>query len=237
MFTHNGSARLSTREWRACLTSCLIVAATLGSLHTADGHGIAGNRLFPGTLSFDDPAVSDEFTFTPGSVQKRALDGSAVKDDGVSWELMRLLVPNVALVIDGGALHRNWTALQSAGFDATTLSIKGLLYRNDPHEFLLSAKASWGIGQSGALAVDGAQPNTFAPSFQFGKGFGDLPERFGWLRPFAVTGAFAAEFPTIARSTILGVSPASPGASLRPVVVCGTRHLLATCWRGHKKGI
>ena len=28
--------------------------------HTADAHGIAGNRYFDGTLSFDDPAVADE---------------------------------------------------------------------------------------------------------------------------------------------------------------------------------
>jgi hypothetical protein len=27
---------------------------------SSEAHGIAGNRYFPGTLTFDDPAVADE---------------------------------------------------------------------------------------------------------------------------------------------------------------------------------
>src|SRR5262249_1561528 len=36
------------------------MVAMLGGIHSAHAHGIAGNRFFPGTLSFDDPAVADE---------------------------------------------------------------------------------------------------------------------------------------------------------------------------------
>ena len=38
----------------------LISMVFLGYAHSANAHGIAGNRFFPGTLSFDDPAVADE---------------------------------------------------------------------------------------------------------------------------------------------------------------------------------
>ena len=38
----------------------LVTMAILGGIHSAHAHGIAGNRFFPGTLSFDDPAVADE---------------------------------------------------------------------------------------------------------------------------------------------------------------------------------
>jgi hypothetical protein len=41
----------------------LVASATLVFLcgvHAAHAHGIAGNRFFPGTLTFDDPAVADE---------------------------------------------------------------------------------------------------------------------------------------------------------------------------------
>ena len=38
----------------------VICLAILGYAHSAEAHGIAGNRFFPGTLSFDDPAVADE---------------------------------------------------------------------------------------------------------------------------------------------------------------------------------
>jgi hypothetical protein len=38
----------------------IIVTAMLVYAHSAGAHGIAGNRFFPGTPSFDDPAVADE---------------------------------------------------------------------------------------------------------------------------------------------------------------------------------
>src|SRR5262249_55236727 len=38
--------------------------------------------------------------------------------------------------------------------------------------------------------------STLTPTFNFGKGFGDLPESAGWLRAFAVTGQVGYQFPT-----------------------------------------
>jgi hypothetical protein len=38
----------------------LVILAMLGGIRSAHAHGIAGNRFFPGTLTFDDPAVADE---------------------------------------------------------------------------------------------------------------------------------------------------------------------------------
>jgi hypothetical protein len=133
----------------ARLAALLIATALVFNCTAAAAHGIAGNRLFPGTLSIDDPAVSDEFALTPSSVNKRAADGTGVTDLGVSWQFMRLLVPNLALVVDSGFTHRDWQALQRTGFDTTTVSLKGLLYESDPHEVLLSAALSWGIGRVG----------------------------------------------------------------------------------------
>ena len=191
------------------LVALVIAAGAMLNCFAATAHGIAGNRLFPGTLSFDDPAVSDEFALTPSWVNKQAADGSAVTDNGVSWQFMRLLVPNLAAVVDSGFIHRDWPPLQRNGFDTTTVSLKGLLYESDPHEVLLSAEMSWGIGGSGAPAVGATEANTFRPALYFGKGFGDLPDNLSWLRPFAVTGEFAVELPTVSRSTILGVNSAS----------------------------
>ena len=197
------------------LVALVVAAATVLTCSMAAAHGIAGNRLFPGTLSFDDPAVADEFAFTPSWVNRRAADGSAVTDEGVGWQFTRLLVPNLAVVVDSGFTHRDWPQLQRNGFDTTTVSLKGLLYENDPHEVLLSAALSWGIGRSGASAVGATETNIFQPAFYFGKGFGDLPDRLGWLRPFAVTGVFALEVPTVSRSTIPGVN--SAGSALIPI--------------------
>jgi hypothetical protein len=188
------------------VAAAVVAMLSCGSLATA--HGIAGNRLFPGTLSFDDPAVADEFALTPSWVNRRAADGSAVTDDGVNWQFTRLIVPNLAIVVDSGVVHRDWSQLQRNGLDTTTVSLKGLVYESDPHEVLFSAALSWGIGGSGARGVGANDTSTFQPALCFGKGFGDLPDYLAWLRPFAVTGEFALEIPTVSRSTILGVNSA-----------------------------
>jgi hypothetical protein len=46
----------------------------------ADAHGIAGNRFFPGTLAFDDPAVADESRLPLFSSSKHPGEGSDVVD-------------------------------------------------------------------------------------------------------------------------------------------------------------
>jgi hypothetical protein len=50
-------ARLSLARQVAKLA---LVFAALTTSEGASAHGIAGNRFFPGTLTFDDPAVADE---------------------------------------------------------------------------------------------------------------------------------------------------------------------------------
>jgi hypothetical protein len=39
-----------------------------------------------------------------------------------------------------------------------------------------------------------------SPTFNFGKGFGDLPESLPWLRPFAITSNLGVDFPTKTQS-------------------------------------
>ena len=52
----------------------------------------------------------------------------------------------------------------------------------------------WGGTGSNSLGADSF--STLTPTFFFGKGFGDLPESFGWVRAFAVTGQFGYAVPT-----------------------------------------
>jgi hypothetical protein len=47
---------------RTRLLALRVTVACLGSVipPAVNAHGIAGDRYFPGTLTFDDPAVADE---------------------------------------------------------------------------------------------------------------------------------------------------------------------------------
>jgi hypothetical protein len=165
--------------------------------HTAHAHGIAGNRFFPGTLAFDDPAVADEAIVPLYSTFKHPAeigDGQVV-DSAFNWSLFRLLTPTLGVGVDSGWVHRNWGVGRRSGFDVTSVDLKGEVYRNDLHEILISAVTTWGIGRSGAQGAGANAPNLVAPGIFFGKGFGDLPDNLAWLRPFGVTGAVSFEQP------------------------------------------
>jgi hypothetical protein len=187
-------------QWRL-----LLALVMLGSAHCAHAHGIAGNRFFPGTLTFDDPAVADEAIVPNFSTSKHPGDGGDVVDDRYSWSLFRLLTKTLGVGIDSGWAHRDWGVASRSGFDTTNLTIKGEVYRNDLHEMLVAAALSWGIGHSGAQGIGANAPHLIIPGVFFGKGFGDLPDSLAWLRPFGITGAVSLEHPTTGSTVNFGI--------------------------------
>src|SRR5262249_31673631 len=101
---------------------CLMVASVtlimLLSVTVARAHGIAGNRFFPGTLTFDDPAVADEAIIPLFSTFKHPAeigDGDVV-DNAFNWSLFRLLTPKLGVGVDSGWGHRNWGLGRRSGF-------------------------------------------------------------------------------------------------------------------------
>jgi hypothetical protein len=174
------------------------------SPHSADAHGIAGNRFFVGTLTFDDPSVADEAVVPNFSTLNHSVAGGNAVDNRFDWAFTRLLTPVLQVQVDSGWIHRNWPTARTSGFAATDVGIKSEIYRNNQHEMLVAAGLLWGIGHTGAQAVGADEPNSIQPGVFFGKGFGDLPDGLAWLRPFAITGAFVDELPFRATTAALG---------------------------------
>src|SRR5258708_32409801 len=139
-------------------------------------------------LTFDDPAVADEAILPNFSSLNYPDGGGDVADNRINWSFTRLLTPTVGVVVDNSWVARNWGPTNRAGFDVTNLGLKWEVYRNNPHESLISASLMRGIGNSGAQGVDAKAPDTIKPGLFFGKGFGDLPDSLSWLRPFGGTG-------------------------------------------------
>jgi len=188
-------------------TRLLIVLAMLGGIHSAHAHGIAGNRFFPGTLSFDDPAVADEAIVPNFASFKRSGDAGNIVDNRFDWAFFRLLTPTLGVGVDGAWVHRNWGNALRSGSDVTSLGLKGEVYRNNLHETLVSARLGWGIGHSGAQGISANAPDLLQPGIFFGKGFGDLPDGLAWLRPFGITGAVTLDHPMTGNSINFGINP------------------------------
>ncbi|MGY2046881.1 hypothetical protein [Methylobacterium sp. JK268] len=192
------------------LVRSMIVSVALAAAPAAHAHGIAGNRLFPGTITFDDPAVADELQiWTVGARHSSDnLPSFVVHDQAIYGSFQRLLTDELALGINSGGIYRSGGSQPPrAGFDRTSLSMKQLVFKDELHETLISASLSWGIGGSGSQRVGASASNSLSPAISFGKGFGDLPDSLSWLRPFAVTGAVAFEVPIGPRSRTIGDNP------------------------------
>ncbi|MBV9237094.1 MAG: hypothetical protein JOZ94_14780 [Xanthobacteraceae bacterium] len=200
----------------------LLVSAALAFLTYAQAHahGIAGNRFFPGTLAFDDPAVADEAIVPLYTTLKHPADigDGSVVDNRFNWSIFRLLTPTVGVGVDSGWIGRNWGGPQRSGFDITSVNLKTEVYRNDLHETLVSAGVAWGFGHSGAQGVAGNAPDLIAPGVFFGKGFGDLPEDLAWLRPFGITGAVSVAHP-LAGGTSANIGFDSQTGQLGPLLI------------------
>jgi hypothetical protein len=82
------SKRIHIGGWAA---RWLITAAMVVISHAAQAHGIVGNRLFPGTLAFDDPAVMDELVLPAVSRLKHPGEGTDVVDSRIEGSFTRLL--------------------------------------------------------------------------------------------------------------------------------------------------
>src|SRR5258707_2274387 len=105
MFTHSRRACASPRREKqpigrnliaGCIHSgswarCLIAAAMVVVSAPAQAHGIVGNRVFPSTLAFDDPAVMDELVLPAVSRLKHPREGADVVDDRIEGSFTPLL--------------------------------------------------------------------------------------------------------------------------------------------------
>lgn len=188
----------------------ILIAALLWT-QAADAHGIAGNRYFAGTVTFDDPAVADELILPNFSYLNYPAQGSDVSENRINGAFARLLTPTLAFTIDSARVHQNWPTGRTSGFDKTSIGLKYEAYRDNRHEALVSVGLAWGIGHSGAAAIGGDAPHTIQPGVFFGKGFGDLPDGFSWLRGFAVTGSVVEEVPMGFAGRALAPNPVTGG--------------------------
>ena len=63
----------------------VIVLALLPWAGSAHAHGIAGNRFFVGTITFDDPAVADESILPGFSSLDHPINGGNIIDNRFDW--------------------------------------------------------------------------------------------------------------------------------------------------------
>jgi hypothetical protein len=157
----------------------------------AQAHTIAGDRVFPVTLTFDDPGVGDEFTLPQVTWQR----GDGPSDDAqYQWEYDKTITPNTAIIYNHGYDVLNQSGMKArTGFENVVLTGKWQAYTNAEHEFVTSVGLAYEFpGGYATQQVGGDAHGALTPLVYFGKGLGDMP--IGVLRPLAITGEAGYSF-------------------------------------------
>lgn len=184
---------MSLRKLHCAIAACLLASRLV------QAHGFEGDRFFPPTIQTDDPFATDELAFPTLSIlhQPATPDSSRTREIDFGAEFDKEIFPHFALGISGAYTTLNPKAEAAAnGFQNFSLSAKYELIQVPAHEFIFSARLEWELGGTGGKSVGADSFSTFSPAIYFGKGFGDLPEGVSFLRPLALTGVVAEDFPT-----------------------------------------
>jgi hypothetical protein len=80
-------------------SASVMLVLLLASLlpHSALAHGIAGNRYFDGTMTFDDPSVADEAILPYYANGAFPAQGSNTTENRINWAFARPSYPQLGL--------------------------------------------------------------------------------------------------------------------------------------------
>ncbi len=178
------------RAWMVRLTGVLVMAA--GSVSTASAHAISGMRVFPATMSFDDPGVADEAPWVYSHI-----NANGTRQDSVSLAFAKRLTSSFGLAVstdyqrhvpgDGSPTVEGW--------DNFTVAAAYQLFVHPDAESIGMLQLADSVGKSGSTVI-GSSYSTYTPEFTYGKGFGGLSDKWQMLRPMAFTAAVSEDFPT-----------------------------------------
>ncbi|WP_060857462.1 hypothetical protein [Caballeronia sordidicola] len=178
---------LSTRRAAPLLASSILSSLTAACFmipSLARAHAVAGDRVFPSTMSVDDPGVGDEANVQYGH-QRVPGDNGDQSINTFDVEYDKLITPRLAVSVGETYVMQNNP--KARGFDNLDIGMKYLLYVNEAHEFMTSVGLDAEIGGTGSRAI-ADNFSTLSPTLFAGKGMGDLPDSLAYLRPIAITG-------------------------------------------------
>lgn len=172
-----------------------LLTSTFAMCATARAHVVCGDRVFPTTLTMDDPGVSDEMSLP--TIALTPTPTAQSNSYGYEWD--KTITEDLGFGINGNYLTQRSPSQHLAGWDNITVTLKDQhpCIERHPHEELV-----WSVGLvrlipgtgSTQLRNAGAIENVGStePTFYFGKGLGDVTA--GYLRPLAITGELSRAF-------------------------------------------
>jgi len=208
-------------------------AALLAGAPAAYAHTIVGDRVFPATLTIDDPGVNDELALPSFATMTSAnADGSPGSFNySMGWEYAKTITADLGFSV-GSAF--NWQTRPSAqGWSNIETQLKYVLWQDAKSESIVATafNVEWGntgSPQSASLPSDPFTRLTF--KLYAGKGFGDASA--DWMKPFAITGEYDFSVPTRSSNSDGSLNPTTItyGATLQCSLLYMNSHVQELPW-------
>ena len=108
---------------RATLIAAGAIACFAAST-TASAHAIVGDRIFPATMTVDDPGVSDEFDAKFGHIKSPDDNGDDMNVNTWSYEWDKTITRNWQFSVSGSYVSQNDPSGSSKGWDNVVVGTK-----------------------------------------------------------------------------------------------------------------
>ncbi len=199
---------------------CLATLACAGGLHTgtAMAHAVCGSRVFPVTLTLDDPGVADEITIPQIVYTRAAADGGPGPghDTSVQFEYDKRLTDEVGFAFnDNYNVNQTNNAKTQTGWDDLAVTGKWAKCLSPDHDFILAFGIIREFGHTGTTHTGADAYGNTAPTVYFGK---DLEEiGIPLLQPVAFTGEFSYAIADKALKDTDTNAPGPAGTAVTPL--------------------
>jgi hypothetical protein len=172
----------------AAALACSLVATSVYA------HGVVGQRSFIEPFITEDVNPKNEFVIARPELD-HSRDGHSLS---YGFGLEKKLADYFSITFDtewDRLSPKDPTEPSESGFNNLGITLKDAFYVNPPHEAIVSFAVE-SRAPTGTQDVGAEKDWSFKPFFLYGKGFGDLPDGFDYLRPFAVQGDAGVEVST-----------------------------------------
>lgn len=182
----------------------------------AHAHAVCGSRVFPVTLTLDDPGVADELTIPQIVYTRSAADGGTGPghDTSVQFEYDKRLTDEFGFAFnDDYNINQTNGAKTQTGWDDLTITGKWAKCVSPDDDFQLGFGVIREFGRTGTSHIGSDEFGNTAPTVYLGKGLDEIPVPM--LQPLQFTGELSYALTDKAIKTYTTTDPMTGLASTR----------------------
>jgi hypothetical protein len=158
-------------------------------------HAVCGSRVYPVTLTLDDPGVADELTLPQVVYTREAADGGPGPghDTSLQFEYDKRVTDDFGFAFnDDYNVNQQNNAKTQTGWDDVTVTAKWAKCVDPDSDFQLGFGVIREFGRTGTSHIGSDQYGNSAPTIYLGKGLDFIPAPM--VQPLQFTGEFSYAF-------------------------------------------